>query len=244
MSAIYVGTVGVGHTQSSQPYQRGADGTGSSTIKKKYNGSLQANLTNIPDYLDAHPYIPEFLAYDSTADQEDGEVTVITTTYKGVISDEQEILDLLAQHDFDKATTEAPVETHPRFALPRATPPVSATEIAQIELALQNAEDPPLTLRAPAQALYALKRRGIESYLKPGQIYKRTYVSADIPSGAVIDDVGKIKTPPTPAPPAPFGQNYLYLGASWKKQAGVVTIVESYQLSGPGGWEPTLYETA
>jgi hypothetical protein len=244
MATIYVGTTGVGHIQSSQPYVRGADGTGSSTIKKKYDGDLESNLTNVPDYLTPHPYISLFLAFDSTADQEDGGITVITTTYKGVISDDQELLDTLAQHEFDKATTEAPVETHPRFALPRATPPVSATEIAQIELALQNSEDPPLTLRDPAQALYALKRRGIESYLKPGQIYKRTYVSADIPIGAIIDDVGKIKIPPAPAPPAPFGQNYLYLGASWKKQAGVVTIVESYQLSGPGGWEPKLYETA
>lgn len=241
MSAIAVGQTTEIIYQSSQPLQLAPDGTASASITFKINGLLSANIALVPAYLSAHPYISELLCYESSADQEDGEITKITSTYKGVLSEDPETL---AQHEFDKATTEAPVETHPRFALPRATPPVSATEIAQIELALQNNEAPPSTLGAPAQALYALKRRGIESYLKPGQIYKRTYVSPDIPSGAIIDDVGKIKIPPAPAPPAPFGQNYLYLGASWKKQAGVVTIVESYQLSGPGGWEPTLYETA
>jgi hypothetical protein len=181
------------------------------------------------------------LAYESSVDQEEGPITVCTTTYKGVIAEDPEEL---AQVEFDKATTEAPVETHPRFALPRENPPVTATEIASVELSLQNNEPPSPTLGETALVLYNLKRRGIESYLKPGQIFKRTYVSPDIPSGAVIDDVGKIKDPPSPAPAAPTGQNYLYLGASWKKQAGVVTIMESYQLSGPGGWEPTLYESA
>ena len=239
-------TIAVGETvdpiyQTSQPLSKAADGTGSSSITFKINGAIADNLSTIPDYLDDHPYITELKAYESQVDQEEGPITVCTTVYKGVIAADP---DELAQYEFDRATTEAPVETHPRFAVPIAAPPVSASEIASIELSLQNNEPPSPTLGTVALELYNLKRRGIESYLKPGQIFKKTYVSADIPSGATIDDVGKIKEAPFPAPESPEGQNYLYLGASWKKQAGVVTIVESYQLSGPGGWNTTLYESA
>jgi hypothetical protein len=80
--------------------------------------------------------------------------------------------------------------------------------------------------------------------LKPGGIYKKTYVSDDYPSATLMNQVGKIATPAAPAPTPPTGQNYLCIGISWQRQAGVVTIMEDYQLSGPGGWDPDLYATA
>ena len=95
-----------------------------------------------------------------------------------------------------------------------------------------------------ALLLYNKKRRGIESFLKPGGIYKKTYVSDDYPGASLMNQVGKIAEPGSPAPTAPTGQNYLCLGVSWAKQAGVVTIMAEYQLSGPGGWDPDLYATA
>jgi hypothetical protein len=56
-----------------------------------------------------------------------------------------------------------------------------------------------------------------------------------------MNQVGKIAEPGSPAPTPPSGQNYLCIGVSWNKTAGVVTIVEEYQLSGPGGWDQDLY---
>jgi hypothetical protein len=243
MASIIVGqTTGIIY-QTSQPLTIATDGTITSVITFKINGSIANNLSSIPTYLAAHPYIPELLAYESQTDQEEGPVTVCTTTYKGTLLTAEN--ESGTQLEFDRATTESPVETHPRFALPRENPPVTSSELTTIELYLQNAENPPDgLLNEAAQSLYNLKRRGIESYLKPGQVFKKTYVRNAIPAGSVIDNVGKITDPPAFAPVAPQGQNYLYLGASWKKQAGVVTIVESYQLSGPGGWDPTLYESA
>lgn len=241
MASIIVGQTTGAIYQTAQPLQLAPDGTGSATVTYKINGNISSNLSSIPEYLSPHPYISQLKCYESTVDQLEGPITQVTTVYKGVYTSDAEEL---AQVEFSKATTEAPVETHPRFAFPFDNPPVSPKDIAAIELALQNNQPPPTTLNAESLNLYNLKRRGIESYLRPNQIFKRVYVSSEIPSGATIDDVGKIKDPPFPAPPAPTGQNYLYLGASWVKQAGVVTITEEYQLSGPGGWYTTLYETA
>jgi hypothetical protein len=241
MSTLYRGQTTGAIFQIAQPYTLAPDGQGSASLTFKIAGSVQSNLSIIPEYLDPHPYITGLLAFESVTDQEEGPVTVCTTTYKGVAASDPEEL---AQVEFSKSTSEAPVETHPRFSLPRERPPVTAQDIASIELSLQNNAPPDPNLSKEAMSLYDLKRRGIESYLKPGQVFKRVYVSPDIPSGALIDDVGKIKQPPSPAPDAPKDQNYLYLGVSWVKQAGVVTITEEYQLSGPGGWNPTLYETA
>jgi hypothetical protein len=221
------------------------------TINLNPDGSAQASLTYkcttessfavIPAYLTAHPFLPDLKAYESDLDQEPGGILRITTIYKGVLAENPEEL---AQHDYGRTTTEAPIETHPKFAVPYDAPPVTPTDLATIELALQNATAPPTTLSTIATLLYNKKRRGIESFLKPGGIYKKTYVSDSYPGASLMNQVGKIATPASPAPTAPDGQNYLCIGISWSKQAGVVTIMEDYQLSGPGGWDPDLYESA
>ena len=239
MATIQIGNVTGAIYQASRPVHLNPDGSGKAELT--YKCSASSSVATIPAYLTPHPFLPSLLCYESNLDQENGGVIVITSTYMGVLATNPEEL---AQHEFNRTTTDAPVETHPRFALPRDNPPVTPQNIAAIEIALQNNQDLAAGQGAPAELLFALKRRGIESFLKPGSAYKKTYISTSIPSGAVINDIGKIKTPATPAPSSPPGQNYLYVGCTWTKQAGVVTIHEEYQLSGPGGWDPNLYETA
>ena len=239
MATIQIGNVTGAIYQAARPIRLNPDGSGQGTLT--YKCAAGSSVAVIPAYLTPHPFLPALKCYESEIDQENGGVIVITSIYKGVIAENPETL---AQLDFNKTTTEAPVETHPRFALPRNAPPVTPQNIAAIELALQNNQDLPAGQGAAAELLYGLKRRGIESYLKPGCSYKRSYVSESIPSGALLNDIGKIKSPPSPAPSAPTDQNYLFTGASWSKQAGVVTITEEYLLSGPGGWDPNLYESA
>jgi len=178
------------------------------------------------------------VVYESDADWEPGEIVRISTTFKGILAGNPEEL---GQHEFTRSVTEAPIETNPMFSIPRDNPPVTPDEIADIELALQNnykklAKD----ASAAAKKLFDMKRRGIESYLKPGGIYKVSYVSPNIPS---VANIGRIVTPPSPCPAAPDGQNYLCMAIVWNKQANIVSITKEYQLSGPGGWDPDLYET-
>lgn len=238
MATIRIGNVTGAIYQAEQPIHLNPDGSAQASIT--YKCAETASVATIPAYLTPHPYLPNLLCYESDLDKEHGGVIRITSIYRGVLANNPE---QLAQHEFGRTTTEAPIETHPLFAVPYENPPVTPTQLAAIELALQNAQDPPDSITGPAKTLYNKKRRGIESFLKPGGIYKKTYVKDTYPSSALMNKVGKIAQPGSPAPNAPTGQNYLCIGISWAKQAGVVTIMEEYQLSGPGGWDRDLYDT-
>jgi len=240
MATIKIGNVTGAVYQAERPLHLNPDGSAQASLT--YKCTTESQFAVIPAYLTAHPFLPELKCYESDLDQEYGGIIRITSIYKGVLAPNPE---KLAQHEFGRTTTEAPIETHPKFAVPYNNPPVTPDELAEIELALQNAKPPPKDkLSATATLLYNKKRRGIESFLKVGGVYKKTYVSANFPGAALMNQVGKIAVPGSPAPTAPAGQNYLCIGVSWQKQAGVVTIMEDYQLSGIGGWDPDLYETA
>jgi len=236
MATIKIGNVTGAIYQAARPLHLNPDGSAQASLT--YKCADTSAFAVIPAYLTQHPFYPELKCYESDLDQEEGGIIRITSIYKGVLADDPEEL---AQHEYGRTTTEAPIETHPTFAVPLDNPPVTPEQLATIELALQNAQDPPASITGAARLLYNKKRRGIESYLKPGGIYKKTYVSEDYPGAALMNQVGKIAEPGSPAPTPPSGQNYLCIGVSWNKTAGVVTIVEEYQLSGPGGWDQDLY---
>lgn len=239
MASIRIGNVTGAIYQASRPLHLNPDGSAQASLT--YKCSSDSAFVVIPQYLSVHPFIPQLKCYESDLDQEEGGIVRITSIYTGVLANNPEEL---AQHDYNRTTTEAPIETHPKFAVPYASPPVTPAQLATIELALQNAQPPPSTITGAARLLYDKKVRGIESYLKPGGIYKKTYASESIPGAAIMNLAGKIATPGSPAPTPPDGQNYLCIGISWSKAAGVVTIMEEYQLSGPGGWDPEIYDAA
>jgi hypothetical protein len=247
MATIQIGNVTGAIYQAERPLHLNPDG--SATASLTYKCTTSSAYAVIPAYLSGHPFISSLACYESDLDQEPGGIIRITSIYKGVIAADPESL---AQHEFSRTTTEAPIETHPKFAGElsgdgiggESSAPVSPAQLATIELALQNCQNPPSTITGAALTLYNKKRRGIESYLKPGGIYKKTYVSNSYPAASLMTRVGKISTPGEPAPTSPSGQNYLCIGISWAKQAGVVTIMEEYQLSGPGGWDPEIYDSA
>lgn len=238
MATIKIGNVTGAVYQAERPLHLNPDGSAQASLT--YKCTTESRFAVIPAYLTSHPFLPALKAYESDLDQESGGIIRITTIYMGVLAAKPEEL---AQHDYGRTTTEVPIETHPKFAVPYSAPPVTPSDLAVIELALQNAQDPPSSLSEIAKLLYDKKRRGIESFLRPGGIYKKTYVSESFPGARLMNQVGKIAEPGTPAPTPPAGQNYLCIGISWSKQAGVVTIMEDYQLSGPGGWDPDLYES-
>jgi len=235
MATIQIGNVTGAIYQPERPVHLNPDGSAQATLT--YKCSSTSAVAVIPSYLSAHPFIPALKCFESDYNMEPGGVVVITTIYKGVMVDTGD-LPGLAQHEFSRVCSEAPIETHPSFSIPFESPPVSVADISKIELSLQNNTDMPTGMSAAAEALYGLKRRGVESFMKPGSIYKKSYISTTIPA---TDDIGYISEPGTPAPAAPTGQNYLCIGISWTKEAGVIRVHEEHQLSGPGGWNPALY---
>jgi len=239
MATIKIGNVTGAIYQSDQPIHLNPDGSAQASLT--YKCAEESSFAVIPAYLTPHPFLPALKCYESDLDREPGGIIRITSIYKGVLADNPEELQ---QTNFSRTVSQEPIETHPLFSIPRSSPPVTSREINAIELALQNSQPPTIELGAATQKLYDKKRRGIDSYLRSGSTYTRTYVSANIPASALLNDVGKIKTPPSPAPAAPTDQNYLFIGLTWNKTAGVVTITEEYQLSGIGGWDPDLYYEA
>jgi len=239
MATIKIGNVTGAIYQAEQPIHLNPDGSATASIT--YKCAEESSFAVIPAYLTNHPYLPNLKAFESDLDREPGGIIRITTIYKGVLASNPEAL---AQHDFARTSSQEPIESHPLFSLPRDNPPVSVSEINTIELALQNNEDPVSSLGDKATVLYEKKRRGIESYMRPGSIYRKTYASASIPPASLLNDVGKRKSPGSPAPAAPTGQSYLFVGLTWSKAAGVVSISEEYQLSGLGDWDQDLYESA
>ena len=226
---------------------------GSATTSLTYKILDNVNEIQIPAHLTVHPDpdYKDMLAYEMEMNQEEGNVSSVTVTYLGVYDNNPE---KLAQHDFQRNVAEAPIGTHPRYAIPFDDPPVTKFDHDAIELALRNCTGlPPLIQgkNGPDQPsalcteLFLKKRKGVESYYRSGATYRRSYVSPDPPSNALINSIGKIfKSLSHPAPSPPENQSYLLMAVSWSKQAGVIYISEEYQLSGITSWDEDLYEDA
>lgn len=241
-ASIRIGNLTGAIYQASRPVRMSADGSGDATLT--YKCASESSVITLPAYLTPHPFIPQLKCYEASLDRENGGVYVITATFKGVLAPNP---GALAQYDFSRTTSEAPIETHPLFSFPFDNPPVTTREMALIEKSLA-ASLPFLPVIVPfaanpkADLLFAKKRRGIDSYLKIGSVFKKTYISETIPTTALMSKVGQIVSAPSPAPNPPDNQDYLLSGVSWNKQAGVVRITEEYMLSGIGGWDPDLYD--
>ena len=241
-ASIRIGNLTGAIYQTARPVRMSPDGSGEASLT--YKCASESSVITLPAYLTPHPFIPQLLCFEASLDRENGGIYVITATFKGVLAPNP---GALAQYDFSRTTSEAPIETHPLFASPFDNPPVTSKDMALIEKSLA-ASLPFLPVIVPfaanpkADLLFAKKRRGIDSYLKIGSVFKKTYVSANIPTTALMSKVGQIVSAPSPAPSPPSGQDYLLSGVSWNKQAGVVRITEEYMLSGIGGWDPDLYD--
>jgi hypothetical protein len=250
---IYIGLQNTKVYQVEQPLNLNPDGSAQASITFKVNVNMLQAQQYFPNYLDDHPSFPGLKAYETSATQENGIITSVTTTYHGVLANNSELKNL-AQIEYSRVLSEAPIETHPRYAFPLDDPPITKFDIDAIELALQNCTGLPSLIQngpnesdkaAPSELceeLFKKKRKGIESYYKLGSTYRISYCSPDPPEQSLINKIGKqFNSLDSPAPAPPQDQAYLLMGVSWTRRAGVVNITEDYQLSGVGGWDPDLY---
>lgn len=123
------------------------------------------------------------------------------------------------------STSEAPIETHPDF-----TGVLGGTKDAPLNGAVFNDDGTFKGWRSDSR--YA----GKEAFLIPSTVYRRSTPSRGRPAN--LGPVGKIQN-------APVGvsgdNNWLFTCRSWRRDGAVYEVSEEYMLSGPGGWDDTIY---
>lgn len=236
MSAHYIGSTGKLILQPDQEMSVGPEGAAEAKLSYKCPWSKLHRF--LPRPLSKHPDFPNLLLYESRTTREAGDIGRIDCIYRGVFDDNAEAL---KQYECSTVTYTAPIESHPKFAFPIATPPVTAPQAREVERAIEK-NQAPITSIVPldslAYLLYKKKIRGIISYYAVSSNFRVSYVSSDIPTG--YDGVGKIATPEN-APQINSTNNWLQTGLSWRKAGGVVYINLDYQGSGAMPWDADLY---
>lgn len=124
------------------------------------------------------------------------------------------------------STSDAPIETHPRFVSH-----IGGTAAAPLNSAKFDSDG--VFKGFAAGSAFA----GIESYVIPSTIYRRTNPSHIRPLS--LGSVGTIVDPGIGGGSA--GANWLYTSKTWRRDGGVYDVTEEYMLSGPGGWNTTIY---
>lgn len=241
MPAIQIGNLTANYQPDGDNVHQGPDGSGEAVLVYKLT-SIGFSLSSLPAPLSPHPVYSQLLLYEANAAREPGNIMAVTCTYRGVI-----VGNMLtySQQEFNVNTSADPIETHPRYALPVDSPPVTAAEMAQINIHLEQnlvyALNAPVTATLRGVELWKKKQRGIDSYLNIGGVYRLSYIQSGIPTD--YSAIGTIFIAPTLSPVAPNGRNYLFTALNWRKQGGVVSVSEEYTMSGLAGWDIDLYET-
>jgi len=236
MPSIIIGNQRQLILQPDQTVSQAPDGSGEGRLSYKCPWNYVA--TYVPTPLQSHPLFPNLLLYEFTTAREVGDIARFDLIYRGVLADDPSVL---AQYEAAKAVTSEPIETHPLFAYPPSSPPVTPTQLVAINLALQNNTSYSGTGGADT-LLYNKKLRGIDSYYRVGTTFRKSYV--DFPDSLPLDasNVGYVTDISDPyAPTLAPGQNWLQTGLSWRLAAGAVFVVEDYQASGLGQWDVDLY---
>ena len=240
MPAIQVGSFITQYQPDGDDVKQGPDGSGEAVLTFK-RSAIAFTLASLPNPLSEHPKYSALRLYEAQAKREPGNVMVVTCTYRGVIVGNKFTF---SQQEFNVNTSTEPIESHPLFSQPAEAPPVSLTEIATIQKYFDNNIVPIYTIAtegatAAGVMLYNKKRRGQESYLSVGGVYKLSYIQATIPS--IYSGIGCIVLAPPLAPVLPGTRSYLYTGVNWRKQGGVISVSEEYTMSGIVGWDKDLY---
>ena len=80
---------------------------------------------------------------------------------------------------------------------------------------------------------------GVTDFLAPGVVWRS--ITRGGSSAGLLTGIGKVGTPEGPCPAAPGSSTWLYMGGSMSTQGGVTTVRKEWRLSGPRGWNTTIY---
>jgi hypothetical protein len=148
---------------------------------------------------------------------------------------------------------EAPIETHPNFKDFAGSPsdPKNGALFLDPTSGQISADDAAGVFDRFLPFLDNDKnpKAGIESYLDPTVVYRRSYVKDSVPSVGGIGDI--VSNVPGPGLPGGSGRrNWLYVGLNYRQRGDpsgqinqvIYEISDEWRLSGRNGWDRNVYE--
>ncbi len=169
-----------------------------------------------------------FLSCDKVSVSHNGQYWECDANFFGVIGTPTPIYDL------DIRTSDEPIASHPDFHSFAYPPGTNGSKFDEITGAFDKFV-PKVSGGAITNPLWV----DVSSYLSPGAIWRKTYVSTTQP--ADISQLGKIDTPEGNPPAIRAGATWLYGGISWEQRGRVYTVRKEWMLSGRQGWNPAIY---
>lgn len=152
-----------------------------------------------------------------------GDFAELTVSYRGFFDSDPGTGDNSTE-EIVSNTSDAPIETHPKFV-----DEIGGTAASPLNGAVFDDDGKFLGFAADSEFA------GVDSYLVPSTVYRKTTPTASRPSS--VADVGVIGS-------APIGggdKNWLFISRTWRRDGAVYEVSEEYMLSGPGGWNNTIY---
>lgn len=190
-------------------------------------------LSLAPTKLSAHPDNGSLLCTDCKITEEEGDVSKIEATFEGLAPGDATSLPPV-ETELSATTSEQPIETHDLIKY------LTNAQRNEVQIFIQRPEssiDTPVpTGWIDDQVLYYnWLTRGITSYLVPGMVFTRSYVSTSRPTSAKVGTISK-----PPEAPSILG-DWLKLGTTYKRSGGYYQVTESWQASGKTKWDPLIY---
>lgn len=138
-------------------------------------------------------------------------------------------------YELDYCTSEEPIETHKNF---RST--IGGKPGNELNGARFDDEGAFIGFVGPfANDTEEDEWRGITSYLAPGAVWRKNYLTSSRPSD--LGQVGTVDVPEGSAPSVPAGMNWLYTGLTWEQRGRIYQVRKEWRLSGRRGWNDTIY---
>ncbi len=155
-----------------------------------------------------------------------GIVAKIDVTYSGFLGGDPGQDDWV--QELAAATRQEPIETHPDFVAK-----IGGKKGAELNDAVFDDDGKFVGFKQTS------KFAGVKSWLVCGTSYRIRRTSSGRPNS--IKDVGTRKQPAIGIA-TPEKADWLLVARTWRRSGGVYEINEEWQLSGPKGWDTTIYK--
>lgn len=199
----------------------------SATANEVFIGLYANSLQQAPKrYVTRHPIFTNLVCNEVEIKEVGSGVCQISVQYFGQATGLTDGgPDLTPTWDLSCESAEQPIETYPSFSSSIGTSGNGA-----------KFDSNGIFLGFQASSAFA----GQTSWLVPGQIWRKQGYSLSAPAASDLGRIGKIDTPDGWVA-TPSGRNWLLRSFNVQLKGNVYAYTKTWELSGPAGWNTTIY---